>query len=121
MDQTRYTTNCLNFVMCVLDKIAAQYLGSADGTAEINTAMDQLGPLMEMIVRSDMVSQATQEAFAQVDIAGYNYAAARYEQDGMLYPNRIIVGSETNPQDLDKNWELVEKLPYVIGDFSWTA
>lgn len=121
LDGSRYVTNCLNLVMCVLDQIAAQYLGNSDGTAEINTAMDQLGPLLEMVVRSDMVAQATQEAFAQVDIAGYNYAAARYEQDGSLYPNRIIVGSETNPQDLDKNWELVEKLPYVIGDFSWTA
>ena len=24
-------------------------------------------------------------------------------------------------RDLDKNWEVVEKLPYVIGDFDWTA
>lgn len=31
------------------------------------------------------------------------------------------MGSETYPQDLDVNWELVEKNPYVIGDFSWTA
>ena len=52
-----------------------------------------------------------------MDIAGYNYAAFRYEQDGQLYPNRIIAGSETFPQDLDVNWELVEKNPYVIGDF----
>lgn len=121
IDPTRYTTNCLNMVMCVLDKIAAQYLGSADGAAEINTAMEQLGPLMEKIVRSDAVAQATQEAFGQVDIAGYNYAAVRYEPDGVQYPNRVIVGSETYPPDLDKNWELVERLPHVIGDFSWTA
>lgn len=121
LDDSRYVTNCLNMVMCVLDKIAAQYLGSNDGSTEINTAMDELGPLMDMIIRSDMVSEATQEAFAQVDVAGYNYAAVRYEMDGQMYPNRIIVGSETYPKDLDKNWELVEKLPYVIGDFSWTA
>ena len=38
-----------------------------------------------------------------------------------MYPNRIIVGSETYPKDLDVNWELVEKHPYLIGDFSWTA
>lgn len=121
LDDSRYTVNCINFVMCLLDKIAAQYLGSADGTAEINTAMDQLGALTDQIVRSELAAQATQEAFAQVDVAGYNYAAGRYTGDGALYPGRIIVGSETNPQDLDGNWDLVERLPYVIGDFSWTA
>lgn len=45
-----------------------------------------------------------------------NYAAVRYEPDGVQYPNRVIVGSETYPPDLDKNWELVERLPHVIGD-----
>ncbi len=61
------------------------------------------------------------EACSQVDITGYNYAASRYEKDGAMFPNRILVGSETNPPDLDTNWALVEKLPYVIGDFDWTA
>ncbi|MBQ7994587.1 MAG: DUF4982 domain-containing protein [Solobacterium sp.] len=121
LDQSRYTVNCINFVMCMLDQIAAQYLDKEDGTAEINTAMDQLGSLTQMIVCGEQAALTTQEAFAQVDVAGYNYAAARYRQDGSLYPNRIIVGSETNPQALDMNWELVKELPYVIGDFSWTA
>lgn len=117
-DATRYVTVCLNFILCVLGKIAAQYLG---GGTEINTAMEQLGSLTEQITCSQMASRATEEAFAQVDVAGYNYASVRYEQDGVLYPNRIIVGSETYPPDLDKTWALTEKLPYVIGDFSWTA
>lgn len=56
-----------------------------------------------------------------MDIAGYNYAQCRYEADAKNYPNRIIVGSETFPRDLDENWELIEKHPYLIGDFSWTA
>ena len=43
------------------------------------------------------------------------------KSDGDAYPNRIIVGSETYPKDLDVNWELVEKYPHLIGDFSWTA
>ena len=59
--------------------------------------------------------------FGQVDIAGYNYAACRYESDREKYPDRIIVGSETTPQSLDMNWPLVEKYSNVIGDFSWTA
>ena len=82
---------------------------------------EQYGRMMNRLVASEIAGKATEASFAQVDIAGYNYAACRYEQDGREYPNRIIVGSETYPQDLDVNWELVEKNPYVIGDFSWTA
>ena len=72
---------------------------------------------MAQFMASDFAAEKVKEACAQVDITGYNYAAARYEIDGKLFPNRILVGSETNPPDLDKNWELVEKLPYVIGGF----
>lgn len=95
--------------------------GTGGAQSEINSAMSSMGEMMNRLVASEIAGKATEEAFAQVDIAGYNYAAFRYEQDGQLYPNRIIAGSETFPQDLDVNWELVEKLPYVIGDFSWTA
>nr|WP_308625084.1 glycoside hydrolase family 2 TIM barrel-domain containing protein [uncultured Eisenbergiella sp.] len=95
--------------------------GSMEGTVEINSAMSNLGELMNQIVAGETAGKATESAFAQVDIAGYNYAACRYEPDGITYPNRIIVGSETYPQDLDVNWELVQKHPYLIGDFSWTA
>ncbi len=92
-----------------------------DQPQEINSMMNNLGAMMAQFMASDFAAEKVKEACAQVDITGYNYAAARYEIDGKLFPNRILVGSETNPPDLDKNWELVEKLPYVIGDFDWTA
>ena len=76
-----------------------------------------MGDMMNMLIGSEIAGKATEEAFAQVDIAGYNYAQCRYEPDAKRYPNRIIVGSETFPKDLDENWELVEKHPYVIGVF----
>ena len=88
---------------------------------EINSMMSNMGAMMDMLISGEIAGKATEEAFAQVDIAGYNYATCRYVQDGEAYPNRIIVGSETYPRDLDKNWELIEKYPYLIGDFSWTA
>ena len=57
----------------------------------------------------------------QMDIVGYNYAQTRYENDQALHPGRVVVGSETFPSDLPGNWALVERLPWVIGDFMWTA
>jgi beta-galactosidase len=56
-----------------------------------------------------------------LDVVGYNYAYSRYESDHEKYPNRIMVGTETNPPFALENYQLVEKLPYVIGYFVWTA
>ena len=59
--------------------------------------------------------------FEPLDIAGYNYSFTRYEADHKLFPERVIVGAESVPKHSYENWSLVEKLPYVIGDFVWTA
>lgn len=131
LDDTRYTTNSLNLLLAIMNDLPKLMAQNADAQAaantekdqpqEINSMMNNLGAMMAQFMASDFVAEKVKEACAQVDITGYNYAAARYEIDGKLFPNRILVGSETNPPDLDKNWELVEKLPYVIGDFDWTA
>ena len=48
---------------------------------------------MAQFMASDFAVEKVKEACAQVDITGYNYAAARCEIDGKLFPNRILVGS----------------------------
>lgn len=118
LDDSRYVTNSLNLMLSIMDRMGELMAGA---NTEINSMMSNMGDMMDMLISSEIAGKATEEAFAQVDIAGYNYATCRYVQDGEMYPNRIIVGSETYPRDLDKNWELVEKYPYLIGDFSWTA
>ena len=88
---------------------------------EINTLMSELGPELAKLAGSDLADRAIEEAAGQIDVLGYNYGAERYETEGAKYPNRVLVGSETKPGELDRNWALVEKLPYLIGDFDWTA
>lgn len=56
-----------------------------------------------------------------LDIAGYNYGSGRYPLEAKAHPNRVIFGSETFPQDIWKNWQMVKKYPYLIGDFMWTS
>ncbi len=133
LDDSRYVTNSLNLMLSIMDRLGDLMALATEGSAdvkegadlgennEINSMMSNMGDMMEKLTASEAAGQATREAFAQVDIAGYNYAACRYISDGDAYPNRIIVGSETYPKDLDVNWELVEKYPHLIGDFSWTA
>lgn len=134
LDDTRYVTNSLNLLLAMmseLPKLMAQSAqaqqaaetdeGAGEEQQEINSMMSSMGDSMNQLMASDFAAEMVKEACAQVDITGYNYAASRYEKDGEMFPNRILVGSETFPGDLDVNWELVEKLPYVIGDFDWTA
>ncbi len=63
----------------------------------------------------------SERAFRYVDVAGYNYVWSRYEADHQAYPQRIIYGSESYPKEAAQNWNLVEKHPYIVGDFVWTA
>lgn len=87
--------------------------------------IDQTRPVTEAICKFwDKASyqwDTTARAFALLDVGGYNYEWQRYEDDHKKYPNRIIMGSESLPKDALENWNLVEKHPYVIGDFVWTA
>ena len=60
-------------------------------------------------------------AFDLVDVGGYNYELRRYESDHERYPHRIMYGSESYPNAVAAIWNTVNRLPYVIGDFEWTA
>lgn len=56
-----------------------------------------------------------------LDVVGYNYAHTIYEADHQKYPGRVIYASESYPPLSFENWQKVESLPYIIGNFSWTA
>ncbi len=57
----------------------------------------------------------------QLDVLGYNYGYQKYETEHKEYPNRIYYASEFMPPLSLENWKKAEELPYVIGNFSWTA
>ena len=63
----------------------------------------------------------TRDAFASMDVAGYNYGINRYRHDLNKYPDRLILGSETFCCDAYKFWELAKQEPRLIGDFVWAG
>ncbi|QDK78297.1 glycoside hydrolase family 2 protein [Spirosoma sp. KCTC 42546] len=67
------------------------------------------------------VWEDSDKAFALLDVGGYNYEWKHYETDHQRHPNRVILGTETFAKEAFENWQQVEKHPYVIGDFVWTA
>lgn len=106
----------------IMSDIVAQ--NEAEGTSiegNVNDFMTLMDTSMDKIVVHPRISEMLDLATASTDIAGYNYMTARYELDAVLNPNRVIVGSETYPPEIARNWSLVKKMPSVIGDFTWTG
>lgn len=99
----------------------SQTMDDLPTSAFFNMLMNVMGGMIEKMAAKPAADKATAVSFSYLDIGGYNYAASRYEKDGTLHPDRVIVGSETLPKNLYHNWQLVRKLPYVIGDFMWTG
>jgi beta-galactosidase len=120
LDGTRYVTNAVNGMLAVLDQLAALRSQPSEN-AGINTLMADPADMMNAISSSDLATGRTAESFSVLDVAGINYAEARYDLDREVFPNRIIVGSETFPTRIDGNWRLVKQHGNVIGDFTWTG
>jgi beta-galactosidase len=124
LDRTRPITNGINGFVSSLDvvvagmKEAASQASSGEG---VNGMMTDAGEMMNQISASDMVTERTRESFSVLDIAGMNYGDARYLLDRDLFPDRVILGTETFPSHMASNWQLVESNPHVIGDFVWTG
>ena len=127
MDPTRYVTNCINGMLCIMDEVqemvAEQLSKTKKLASEINEAMNSMSrnEMREMVALNPRMTAKLAEPCASLDITGYNYMADRCEVDRECTPNRVIVGSETFPKDIAHNWAYVKKYPNVIGDFTWTG
>lgn len=127
LDADRYTLASINgtfaagdLIPQIMDDLKAS--GKLDGNInDFMTLMAGHQEELKKIITHPAVSERIDMACASTDIAGYNYMTARYEEDRKNYPDRVIVGSETNPPDIAENWKLVKKYNHVIGDFTWTG
>ncbi|MCJ1706004.1 glycoside hydrolase family 2 TIM barrel-domain containing protein [Rathayibacter sp. VKM Ac-2926] len=118
LDPTRPVTNGVNPTLAVLDELDS-ILASEQG---LNELMGEAGAgMMAAIGSSDAVTRRTAESSAAVDVLGLNYADGRYASDAELFPQRVIVGSETFPSQIGELWPKVLANPNVIGDFTWTG
>jgi beta-galactosidase len=124
LDSTRFVTNGVNGMLAVMDEVAmmtAEHREHLDEATGINTMMNQVGDFLARVAASPVVTERTAESLGMLDVAGLNYGQARYELDRQLFPNRVIVGTETAPPQIDRLWRLVLDNPHVIGDFTWTG
>ena len=94
----------------------------AVGSEFYNTLAGILGDkTMKIGATLPMCDWKTRDAFANMDVAGYNYGILRYRHDLKKYPNRLILGSETFCKDAYTFYELAKQEPRIVGDFVWAG
>ncbi len=124
LDATRLVTNSINPLLACGTELFASFTPGAElAPVEmgVNTMMTMMEQHLPVLLQLEIVDERTAEAFAYLDVCGYNYTESRYAMDHELHPQRVIVGSENHPKRIAANWELVREHSHVIGDFTWTG
>lgn len=131
LDATRPVTCGINITLLLLAKMGIDLTKRSESSdkapkKEINSTafnemMSSRGEQMSKVSANFIADRISSPILDALDIAGYNYASARYEKEGKKHPNRPIIGTETYAHKLAENWRLVEAKDYLIGDFMWTA
>lgn len=83
--------------------------------------LDGTRPVTQALAAWDPDWEIYDPLAAKHEIIGYNYMLHKAESDHDRVPSRVIWQTESYPRDAFKNWEKVNDLPYVIGDFVWTG
>jgi beta-galactosidase len=128
LDATRFVTEAVSGLLVGGSELFAQLAesrgetaGEPDEEAGVNTAMTQIADRLNELMTAPVVARNSAQTASYLDVVGYNYMETRLAMDGGLYPDRVIVGSETHPAAIDTGWAAVRRHPYVIGDFTWTG
>lgn len=115
------TTDAGTAALGLSAQAGARQDGKLVGSEYFNEMMRTMKEQQRQLVTQPIAKILSEDAYATLDIAGYNYGDGRYEQDAADYPDRVSIGTETLPQRIYRNWRMVEKLPYLLGDFMWTG
>lgn len=124
LDPTRFTTNGINGAFAAgdgLQRIVRDITGQEVGKGDVNAFMGAMEIHMDEITVHEVLSGLLEKLEPTVDVLGYNYMTARYLRDAAAYPDRVMVGTETYPKEIARNWAAILACPAVIGDFTWTG
>ena len=126
LDSSRPTMIAINSMLSTLAamkaKQAAEKKSESEnvGSKEVNDIVALLPKIMASIT-PESLEALIHECVEAVDIVGYNYGHNLYEGTHLLFPDRVVLSSETFPARMGSNWDMVVNHDYVIGDFHWTA
>lgn len=123
----RRDANHPSIIMWSIGNEIAERDGNSDGArvaselARLTRDLDPTRPVTAAICEVSGDWERTAPVFSALDVCGYNYQEGHYRSDHELHPERVMYGAEAMPWFAHKHWETVQQLPYVLGDFVWTA
>lgn len=91
--------------------------------ADFVRRLDPSRPVTEALVGADWTkeSQDFDQLDGILDIVGYNYNWHAMTRSHELYPDRLMMTTESHPLDMYLIWQQIEKSPWIIGDFVWSG
>ena len=118
-----------NHPSLILWSIGNQIRNSASDTgariarqvAAATRTLDHTRPVTSNVLRWSGDWRDLDPFFAALDVAGYSYARAHYDEDHERLPNRVIFSSEIDPANCFGNWMAVLDRDFVCGNFAWTS
>lgn len=90
-------------------------------TRKLTRRMHQLDPSRPVTQALCEVDSIFDPQAEELDIVGYNYLIDHASKDHQRCPERIIWQTESYPDSAFQSWSGVQDMPYVLGDFVWTA
>jgi beta-galactosidase len=130
LDPTRYVTEAVSGMLVGGGELLAGFASSRkelgaspvlSAETGVNSAATTLWTVMSALMRSPVIGRNAEETYSYLDAGGYNYMESRFEIDRDLFPNRVMVASETYASSIDTGWPAALADPAVIGDFTWTG
>ena len=121
LDPTRLICNGINAIVDVPDDDALNQKLMEEHREAAKNANSFILQNAELPTASTVWGEYTECFASPLDVVGYNYLENRYERERTEFPDRVVVGTESFPERIDLIWDLVERLPHVIGDFTWAA
>lgn len=143
LDPSRYTTNGLNGLMAagyrmrqIMQDVSLDLSSGKDrekkeegerkkdgaGSNAMNSFMSFMsGEKGDSFAVHPLLTEALEGCSSSCDVIGLNYLTARHELEKKLHPHKTVVGTETFPADIVRLWDIVERNPHVLGDFTWSG
>lgn len=105
----------------VIERKKIEIVTTARKLASLCRKLDYTRPVTSALAAWDNDWEIYDPLAEAFDIVGYNYLIHKSEGDHQRVPSRIMMQTESYPNDAWKNFRKVQDYPYIIGDFVWTG
>lgn len=105
----------------IIERKSPRAVEMARNFGNLCRSLDGTRPVTQALAAWDKDWEIYDPLAAQHEIIGYNYMIHKAQGDHQRVPSRVIWQTESYPRDAFNNWEKVNDLTYVIGDFVWTG